>query len=299
LKGANTKSEGEIPATLDDLVSSGIRLVISDKNDPDGVGYIQWRCAFYCAGDEGSLANFMSLLDQFISFKAHQLAKDVEIHIHPHSSAEETASEDALSGELEYKHYTFHDAASKGLPLKWCQWQPVVSKKLVSMDIQPVSGDVVSFLWSGQTWGFRAALDSADCLSRLFCSAQNCRPCRHLDHPRLFAIVFIPYRRHCHIRLAALGFRLRLLPKLPKDIRGAYFEESTEGGESSTGRTYYRTCQVDLSGEKGKIQQVIAEVFHNLAMRVVVRHPPEEGSAVAALITELREVVCLHFGDDM
>ena len=53
LKTVNTKSEGEIPATLDDLQGSGIRLVISDKQDPDNAGFVQWRCAFYCAGDEG------------------------------------------------------------------------------------------------------------------------------------------------------------------------------------------------------------------------------------------------------
>ena len=243
LKGANTKSEGDIPATIDDLQSSGIRLVISDEQDPDAVGFIQWRCAFYVAGDEGSLANFMPLFDQFVSFKAHQLAKDIEIHIHPHSSVEETVSEDALSGELEYKNYTFHDAAPKGLPLKIFECQPCIGKKVVSMDIQPVSGDVVSFLWSGQNWGFRAGLDSVD-------------------------------------------------------IKGAYFEDATEGTGASTGRTYYRTCQIDLVGEKGKIQQVITECFHHLAMRVRVRHAAEEGSAVAGLIVELRAIDCLHFADD-
>ena len=92
--------------------------------------------------------------------------------------------------ELEYKHYTFHDAAPKGLPLKWCECQPVVGKKVVTMEVahrvqqphfidlhvgmpvsvyvlcwcqvQPISGDVVSFLWMGQTWSFRSALDAAD-----------------------------------------------------------------------------------------------------------------------------------------
>ena len=74
----------------------------------------------------------MCLLDQFISWKANQLAKDVEVHIHPHSSVEDIVTEDAMS--LEYKHYTFHDAASKGLPLKWCESQPIVGKKVVTME---------------------------------------------------------------------------------------------------------------------------------------------------------------------
>ena len=35
LKDANSKSE-DVPSKLDDLANSGIRLVISDKQDPDG-----------------------------------------------------------------------------------------------------------------------------------------------------------------------------------------------------------------------------------------------------------------------
>ena len=86
--------------------------------------------------------------------------------------------------------------------LCWCQ-------------VQPVSGDVVGFLWMGQTWSFRSALDAAD-------------------------------------------------------IRGAYYETSTEGEQASSSRQYYRTIQIDLGGgEKGRIREVISEVFHNLAMRVI------------------------------
>ena len=112
--------------------------------------------------------------------------------------------------------------------------------------MQPVSDQLCSFLWAGQTWSFRSALDAAD-------------------------------------------------------IRGAYYESSTEGNDSAaTGRQYYRTIQVDMSAESGKkIKDVIAEVFHNLAMRVKVRHPPEEGSAVAGLIAELRDLDNLHFEDDL
>ena len=59
--------------------------------------------------------------------QAHQLAKDLEVHLHPHTSVEEIASEESL--ELEYKTYVHHDAVSKGLPLKLFECQPVVGKK--------------------------------------------------------------------------------------------------------------------------------------------------------------------------
>ena len=62
LKDAGSKSE-DVPQKLEDLAASGIRLVITDKNDPDGVGFVQWRVAFYVAGGDASLGNFMCLLD--------------------------------------------------------------------------------------------------------------------------------------------------------------------------------------------------------------------------------------------
>ena len=109
--------------------------------------------------------------------------------------------------------------------------------------IQPVSDEVVAFLWAGQTWSFRAALDAAE-------------------------------------------------------IRGAYYEASTEGDNPAAGRQYYRTIQVDLSGENSKkIKDIITEIFHNLAMRVKVRSTPEEGSSVAELVAELRQLDCLFFDD--
>ena len=102
--------------------------------------------------------------DQFLGWKAHQIAKDVEarfalslvpladgsrvllafaawgtrvrkkrqVNLYPNSSVED-ASEDAL--ELEYQHWVHRDAASTGLPLKLFECQPVVGKKLVTMEV--------------------------------------------------------------------------------------------------------------------------------------------------------------------
>ena len=79
---------------------------------------------------------------------------------------------------------------------------------------------------------------------------------------------------------------------------GAYYEASTEGENPAAGRQYYRTIQVDLSGENSKkIKDIIGEIFHNLAMRVKVRSTPEEGSSVAELVAELRQLDCLFFDD--
>ena len=43
------------------------------KDDKDNLGcFVQYRVAFYCAGDEDSLTNFFMLLDSFLSFRVKQ-----------------------------------------------------------------------------------------------------------------------------------------------------------------------------------------------------------------------------------
>ena len=141
------------------------------------------------------------------------------------------------------------------------------------MEVQPVSDQVVSFLWAGQ--------EPVERMRERACAPEGAKK-----------------RARAWKTNQTWSFRSALDAA---DIRGAYYESSTEGGDSATsGRTYYRTIQIDLSGETGKkINDIISEVFHNLAMRVKVRHAPEESSAVAGIIAELRELDNLHFEDDL
>ncbi len=116
LKEAAAQSEG-VPTTLDQLTDAGVRLVISDRQDPDEVGFVQWRCAFYVAGQPGkAVQNFMCLFDDFIVWKTTQLQKDVEVHVYQHHRAELTRT---FCDELTYQHYHFNPATDEALPLKW------------------------------------------------------------------------------------------------------------------------------------------------------------------------------------
>lgn len=71
----------DYPKTLDDLSKAGIQLVIADSNDPDSVGYVQWRVSFYVAGEDGSVLNFMSLFGDYLVWKAKAMAKDIEVFV--------------------------------------------------------------------------------------------------------------------------------------------------------------------------------------------------------------------------
>ena len=55
---------------------AGINLIITNLDDPDGMGtFVQYRVAFYVAGDFESLVNYFLLLDGYLQFKNKQLAR--------------------------------------------------------------------------------------------------------------------------------------------------------------------------------------------------------------------------------
>ena len=61
-------------------------------------------------------------------------------------------------------------------------------------------------------------------------------------------------------------------------------------------KQYYRALKsVDVSADDKKIQNILKEVFQNLAMKVVVAPEPIEDSDVAEFIAELRKIPNLHF----
>ena len=67
LKDASEGKE-DYPNNLESLLNQGgVKLILSDKNDPDGAGFIQWRTAFYVAGADGAVKNLFLLLGDFFS----------------------------------------------------------------------------------------------------------------------------------------------------------------------------------------------------------------------------------------
>ena len=82
------KNDADRPDSLQKLQNeAGCRLILTDTNDPDGVGcFVQWRVAFYIAGDNDQLLNFFHLLDSYFQHKAKQFARasPFEVHVYPY-----------------------------------------------------------------------------------------------------------------------------------------------------------------------------------------------------------------------
>jgi len=82
-------------------------------------------------------------------------------------------------------------------------------------------------------------------------------------------------------------------------VKGGYVEDEDGGeggGDTSAKRKYFRALKsIDVTSDENKIQNILKEVFQNLAMKVVVESEPVGESDVAELIEELRKIPNLHF----
>ena len=73
-------------------------------------------------------------------------------------------------------------------------------------------------------------------------------------------------------------------------------EDGGDDKDDSNKRKYFRILKgFDVTSEEGKVENILKEVFNNLAMKVVVEKQPVEGSDVAAWIERLHKLPNLHF----
>ena len=55
----------------------------ADSNDPDGVGFVQWRVAWYVGGEDGAcVLNTLALWDDFLVARCKAMAKVVRLVKH-------------------------------------------------------------------------------------------------------------------------------------------------------------------------------------------------------------------------
>ena len=158
LKTVHAEDES-MPVTLQDLQSSGIKLVLTDSQDPDGVGtFVQWRAAYYVVGDPNAkpVQNFLLLLDEWWAFKSKAMGRELEVQYHPHASVGGMSD---TAGQLTYENCTVEDSSST-VPLGIFEAHPVVSKRIVTVNIQPEGDDTVSILVSGSMWVYRSRFDA-------------------------------------------------------------------------------------------------------------------------------------------
>ena len=79
-------ANGAMPSTLQELEkAAGVRLIVTDRVDPDSIGFQQWRVAFYVAGD---VKNFLKLLNDFLMHKATEQDDVFDVELHPYNGVD-------------------------------------------------------------------------------------------------------------------------------------------------------------------------------------------------------------------
>ena len=153
---AAASEDPSMPKNLRELEgAAGVKLVLSDKTDPECVGFVAWRPAFYCV----DYANLLLLLDGWFQHKAKQMAREqpFQVNLHPHIGID-------LSGvvdELVYEHYVVLEPAPV-LPLSPFEAQPVAGKRVTLLNLQLNADErLFDLVISGHTWPFRARMDAA------------------------------------------------------------------------------------------------------------------------------------------
>ena len=81
------KTQDGVPQTLVELQKQAlIKLVTTDGQDPDNIGFQRWRNAFYVAGETAALLNFIYLLDEFWLHASEAIQGHLMVVLYPHTS---------------------------------------------------------------------------------------------------------------------------------------------------------------------------------------------------------------------
>ena len=129
-------------------VSGTLAAVCKKKKHAHRLGcFVQYRVAFYVAGELESLNNAFMLIDGYLQYKNKQLARATpfEVHIHPHTAVGDLSS---LRDQMSYPSITVHEA-SESLPLKWSQSHPCMGKKILCFFFEPIGTSELSFVLTG------------------------------------------------------------------------------------------------------------------------------------------------------
>lgn len=79
-------------------------------------------------------------------------------------------------------------------------------------------------------------------------------------------------------------------------VHGARYEDIGEESQGKATSVYYRVLKsLDIATNEHMVQNILKDVFQNLAMQVIVESEPIKDSVVEEFIGDLRMLPNLHF----
>lgn len=149
-----------IPASVAGLYADlHIKVVLTDGNDPDCVGFVPWRVAFYVAGSAPDRIDFIiNLLDNFFAYRQRTEQQRAFPMLEAVYTVTTLAACTVAASDLEIS-----STLTQSDEFSFCFYEaaPPFGRRLICCVID-IEGSNISALISGNTYPFRTALDDAD-----------------------------------------------------------------------------------------------------------------------------------------
>jgi hypothetical protein len=157
-------NEPETLAEMEHLL--GMKLIINNNKDPDGVGYVPWRIALYVSGGITEVKNVLMMLDGFIYWRAEKetarpFPNALTQEVCNTTSLELSLSEesDELECSCAVKKVLDTLAADTFMTAVHHAQPPTFKRRMIRADIEVKSPTTMAVVFSGDTWPHRTHFD--------------------------------------------------------------------------------------------------------------------------------------------
>ena len=153
-------ADPNMPESLQSLRSQGILLVITAADDPESIGWVPWRIAFYALGDVPDLKNALLLFDSYLSWRRDH-TQDGELPI-----PQPMRVDLCMPSSLRDKDWTgFENHVTLHSPARFDPFQagPPAGKHVLQCSLEfHADGASMDAVFYGQTYPFKDALEQAN-----------------------------------------------------------------------------------------------------------------------------------------
>ena len=156
-------TEPETLAEMEHLL--GMKLIINNNKDPDGVGYVPWRIALYVSCGITEVKNALMMLDGFIYWRVERnrqtFPNALSLEVCNTTSSELSLAEesDELECSCALKKVPDTIAADTFMMAVHHAQPPTFKRRMIRADIEVKPPTTMTVVFSGDTWPHRTHFD--------------------------------------------------------------------------------------------------------------------------------------------
>ena len=162
-------ADSAVPKSLREFEQSfNAKLVVSNAEDPLGLGVCQWRVAFYVSGETRHLKNLMLLLDSFFHWRYEneqqkQFPRELELEVNNMTELDiaVSAEEDELQCKVAVHKSSPVEKDTLGSTSVLHAQPPTWKRTGLRADIEVLEADKIGIVFRGDTYPYRSNFDAA------------------------------------------------------------------------------------------------------------------------------------------